>query len=176
MKIKYLDTGEITTLNTFEKLNNTKVKVTPEQSEAIQKEAALIGYNWGTETEPIIKHTDRPFLYFDEGGIMFGDIKSTFDSEQGYTEIEILSEGYDYIKPDHYKQEDGRQTIDLMVDEFGLLNTAIFCELNAFKYASRMGKKPGEDEARERAKMEWYENKANELYSYLKNDATKREI
>lgn len=83
--------------------------------------------------------------------------------------IEYLApEPYDFTKPDHYKLENGREVIDLMIDQFGIEKVAAFCEVNAFKYASRKGKKPGEDEARESAKMKWYEEKAKELHSKIK--------
>ena len=72
---------------------------------------------------------------------------------------------YDFINPQHYIQDDGRQTWEHMVDEFGLKKTAIFCELNAYKYRDRIGKKPGENTERERKKIKWYVNKANELYA-----------
>lgn len=76
-------------------------------------------------------------------------------------------DNYDFIRPDHYKKEDGRETINLMVEQFGIEEVAIFCKLNAFKYADRKGKKPGEDEEREEAKRFWYEAKAKELYSKI---------
>jgi hypothetical protein len=71
---------------------------------------------------------------------------------------------YDYINPSHYVQDDGRQTWEHMVDEFGLLETAIFCKLNAYKYSDRKGKKPNETEDREQKKIDWYNKKADELY------------
>ena len=78
-----------------------------------------------------------------------------------------LKEGsdYDYINPQHYVQDDGRQTWEHMVDDFGLYETAIFCKINAYKYADRIGKKPNEDIEREQKKIDWYEAKAAELFS-----------
>lgn len=78
------------------------------------------------------------------------------------------TDGYDYINPQHYVQDDGRQTWEHMVDEFGLEETAIFCKLNAYKYSDRRGKKPGEDVDRENKKIKWYEDKAAELFAKLK--------
>ena len=77
-------------------------------------------------------------------------------------------ENYDYVNPDHYKQDDGKQTWERMVDKFGLEETAIFCELNAFKYQDRMGKKPNEDVEREQGKIDWYLDKAKELREKIK--------
>lgn len=80
---------------------------------------------------------------------------------------------YNYITPEHYRKEDGRQTIDLMIEEFGIAETIAFCKLNAFKYADRKGKKPGEDEEREKAKEAWYKNKEQELSNIIEQTQTK---
>ena len=82
-------------------------------------------------------------------------------------------ESYDFINPQHYVQDDGRQTWEHMVDKFGVEKTAIFCELNAYKYRDRIGRKPGEDTSREQGKIDWYDKKANELYEQLELEKTK---
>ena len=82
-------------------------------------------------------------------------------------------DAYDYINPQHYVQDDGRQTWERMVDEYGLKETAIFCKLNAYKYRDRIGKKPGEDSAREQGKIDWYDKKADELFEQLKMEKTR---
>lgn len=71
---------------------------------------------------------------------------------------------YDYVNPEHYVQSDGRQTWEHMVDKYGAYETAVFCKLNAYKYADRIGKKPNEDVDREQAKIDWYQAKAVELF------------
>jgi hypothetical protein len=73
-------------------------------------------------------------------------------------------DNYDYVNPDHYKQDDGKQTWERMVDKYGVEKTAIFCELNAFKYQDRIGKKPNEDVEREQNKINWYNEKAKDLF------------
>lgn len=78
------------------------------------------------------------------------------------------TDGYDYINPQHYVQDDGRQTWEHMVDKFGLEETAIFCKLNAYKYSDRRGRKPGEDTEREDKKIKWYTEKATELFALAK--------
>jgi hypothetical protein len=70
---------------------------------------------------------------------------------------------YDYINPKHYVQDDGKQTWERMVDKWGEEKTALWCEMTAFKYQDRIGKKPGEDIKREQDKIKWYEEKADEL-------------
>lgn len=82
-------------------------------------------------------------------------------------------DSYDYINPQHYVQDDGRQTWEHMVDEFGLVETAIFCKLNAYKYRDRMGKKPNESTEREMKKVKWYEDKAAELYALAQEEQKK---
>ncbi len=77
---------------------------------------------------------------------------------------------YDYVNPEHYIQDDGRQTWEHMVDKFGAYETAVFCKLNAYKYSDRIGKKPNEDVKCEKAKIDWYEAKAIELFEQV-NDA-----
>lgn len=78
---------------------------------------------------------------------------------------------YDYINPQHYVSDDGRQTWERMVDIWGAEATALWCEMTAFKYTdTRIGKKPGEDVEREKKKVEWYLKKAHELRQSLKNE------
>ena len=76
---------------------------------------------------------------------------------------EKTKEEYDYINPAHYVQEDGRQTWERMLDSWSLEEVALWCEMTAFKYLDRMGKKPNEDMDREKKKIKWYEDKAKEL-------------
>ena len=66
----------------------------------------------------------------------------------------------DPINPDHYKSY-SVETIDMMVAIYGKEKTAIHCELTAFKYRQRLGKKDslGQDLAKEK----WYLEKSKEL-------------
>lgn len=77
-------------------------------------------------------------------------------------------ENYDFINPKHYVQDDGKQTWERMVDKWGEEKTALWCEMTAFKYQDRIGKKPGEDTEREMNKIKWYEEKADELNELAK--------
>lgn len=65
--------------------------------------------------------------------------------------------------PDHYINENGEECFEIMIREFGVEKFKIFCELNAFKYDFRAGKKPGESEEDDRGKAKWYLNKVAEL-------------
>jgi hypothetical protein len=53
------------------------------------------------------------------------------------------------------------EVIDMMINIWGAKNTAIFCEINAFKYRMRLGHKDNIEQ--DLAKEQWYLNKAKEL-------------
>ena len=71
-------------------------------------------------------------------------------------------EKYDHVNPDHYKKY-SKEVIDMMVDVYGEEDTAIHCEMTAFKYRMRMGTKPGQPVDRDLEKEKWYLDKAAEL-------------
>lgn len=64
--------------------------------------------------------------------------------------------------PDHY-QKNGKECIDVMVEQFGVTATIHFCKLNTFKYEWRAGEKEGNSKEQDLKKAEWYRNKAGEL-------------
>jgi len=76
---------------------------------------------------------------------------------------------YDYINPSHYKEEGKKETWEQMVDIWGIEKFIAHCEMCAFKYKQRLGKKPNEPIERDLSKIEWYENKAKELREKLNN-------
>lgn len=55
------------------------------------------------------------------------------------------------------------EAIDMMILIFGKEKVKTFCELAAFQYRMRMGKKDGVDIKTDLAKEQWYLNKAKEL-------------
>lgn len=69
---------------------------------------------------------------------------------------------YDYINPNHYK-DGGMEVIDMMVKIWGVEKVIAHCEITAFKYRMRAGKKPDQPIERDLQKAKWYENKAKEL-------------
>jgi hypothetical protein len=69
---------------------------------------------------------------------------------------------YDFVKPKHYKSE-GKETWEMMIDIWGEEAFINFCELSAFKYRMRAGKKPGQPIMQELEKAIWYEEKITEL-------------
>jgi hypothetical protein len=74
--------------------------------------------------------------------------------------------GFDKINPNHYKSY-SKETIQMMVDVFGVQAVINHCECNAFKYRMRMGNKPNESISDDLKKERWYLDKANELRNSL---------
>ena len=65
--------------------------------------------------------------------------------------------------PNHYKDNNGKECIDVMREQFGDTAVYYFCILNAFKYRWRAGKKEGNSEEQDSAKAEWYSNYAKSI-------------
>lgn len=76
--------------------------------------------------------------------------------------LEYRPKQYDHINPNHYKKY-SFEVIDMMVKVYGPEHTAIYCEMNAFKYTMRVGLKPEQPVERDLEKRDWYLNKAAEL-------------
>lgn len=76
--------------------------------------------------------------------------------------IEVIDE-YDFINPTHYQNSGGKETIEMMLDIWGVESVIAHCQMCAFKYRMRLGKKPEQPIERDLEKAQWYENKANEL-------------
>lgn len=75
---------------------------------------------------------------------------------------------YDHINPNHYKGS--KEVIEMMVDIWGNEKVSTYCEINAFKYRMRLGKKPDQPVERDLEKAKWYEAKAKELREDAEND------
>jgi len=72
--------------------------------------------------------------------------------------------------PPHYT--DGRfEVIDMMQSVYGAKEVIIFCELNAFKYRMRAGKKDATKIEEDIKKASWYEAKAKQLRQQTSNDS-----
>jgi len=69
----------------------------------------------------------------------------------------------DKIRPDHYKDETGRELWEDMIALYGLPAFVSFCKLNAFKYRMRAGRKNGQTAVTDIKKALWYEKKISEL-------------
>ena len=68
--------------------------------------------------------------------------------------------------PEHYKAN-GKECIEVMVEEYGPICTICFCILNRMKYLWRKGKKDGNSEDQDSRKADWYSQYAVHLYSNL---------
>lgn len=75
---------------------------------------------------------------------------------------------YDYINPNHYKSG-SMETIDMMISIWGAEKVISHCEITAFKYRMRAGKKPEQSIERDLEKARWYEEKAKELQNGLQS-------
>lgn len=64
--------------------------------------------------------------------------------------------------PFHYSNSCSIECIDAMVLAWGYDYTAVYCQINAFKYLWRWKNKNGEEDL---DKAEWYLNKSDELNS-----------
>jgi hypothetical protein len=79
------------------------------------------------------------------------------------TKTEPSTRYYEYVNhPAHYNNY-SMEVIDMMVRIWGAENTALFCEMNAFKYRMRMGTKPDNNVHQDLEKEKWYLDKAREL-------------
>ena len=92
--------------------------------------------------------------------------KHTAPSEAPTIEFEKPEhpEEYDYINPAHYQQF-SVEVIDMMAAIWGKEATALHCEMCAFKYRLRIGSKPNQSIEDELGKINWYMEKAKELWS-----------
>tara|TARA_R100000654_G_scaffold65694_2_gene93623 strand:+ start:344 stop:703 length:360 start_codon:yes stop_codon:yes gene_type:complete len=78
---------------------------------------------------------------------------------------------YDYINPNHYKSG-GKEVWEMMIDCYGLEAYINFCQLNAFKYRMRAGKKPNSTAQDDIKKAQWYEEKIDMIQQNKLNDAS----
>ena len=69
----------------------------------------------------------------------------------------------DAINPDHYKTSGKKEVYQMMIDIWGVDLFIAHCEMTAFKYRMRAGKKSGNDATQDLGKANWYEEKAKEL-------------
>jgi len=65
--------------------------------------------------------------------------------------------------PAHYQSIQGKEVWEMMVDVWGVPSFLLFCEMNAFKYRMRAGKKDGSSAHEDIRKALWYEDKARQL-------------
>lgn len=69
---------------------------------------------------------------------------------------------YDFINPDHYKQGE-KETWEMMLEIWGKKAFITHCQMTAYKYMQRLGKKPDNSVEQDLKKAKWYLDKAQEL-------------
>lgn len=84
-------------------------------------------------------------------------------------------ENYDFINPTHYKTGN-KEVWEMMVDIWGLEKFISHCEMTAFKYRMRIGKKPDQPIDRDLDKARWYEAKADELRPRLLEGQSNKKV
>lgn len=76
---------------------------------------------------------------------------------------DLITDEYEMVDhPQHYNNYE-YEVIDMMRKIYGDEKTAIFCELNAFKYRMRMGTKPTSPIQEDLKKEQWYLKKKKEI-------------
>ena len=76
---------------------------------------------------------------------------------------DLITDEYEMVDhPQHYNNYE-YEVIDMMRKIYGDEKTAIFCELNAFKYRMRMGTKPTSPINEDLKKEQWYLKKKKEI-------------
>jgi hypothetical protein len=97
---------------------------------------------------------------FNKGYIIVDD---NGNSDDWYHEswFEVI-EKYDMVNPSHYKQGD-KETWEQMLEIWGKDAFIKHCEITAFKYIQRLGKKPNNSIEQDLEKARWYLNKAYDL-------------
>lgn len=76
---------------------------------------------------------------------------------------DLITDEYEMVDhPQHYNNYE-YEVIDMMRKIYGDEKTAIFCELNAFKYRMRMGTKPTSPIDEDLKKEQWYLKKKKEI-------------
>ena len=76
-------------------------------------------------------------------------------------------ENYDFVNPEHYKQG-SMEVIDMMKLLWGTEALILHCEMTAFKYRMRAGRKPDQPIERDLEKARWYDDKAKKLRNELR--------
>lgn len=78
-----------------------------------------------------------------------------------------LKPNYEFINhPEHYQKQSRKECIDEMIELFGISETALWCNMTAYKYQYRMGSKPNNTTEQDSQKADWYLRKAKELQGY----------
>ena len=125
--------------------------------------------------DKICKEKPPAVVYIDDRAICFdgntADLLDKIENFQPWTE-EGRKEQVNH--PAHYNIHGRKECIEEMIDKYGPERTADWCEMTAFKYDYRAGEKEGNPEEQDKAKEDWYLDKAAEIR--LKYGLTEAEV
>lgn len=123
--------------------------------------AELTDYDKWMRGIPFGEHPDNSLTFSTNGEEKAEDNNIEIVEEKKEDSKE--EEHYEMVNsPKHYNQY-GMEVIDVIEKVFGKENTAMWCEITAFKYRMRMGLKPDNSVEQDLAKEKWYLDKAEEL-------------
>lgn len=138
----------------------------PDFKFAVLHKLGSLGYAWANGKD--IKPTDatdkkiESIIAWGDNTITYSEHpihdKSVITDNEFISRDEAIQEEYNFVEPSHYKKGD-KEVWEIMIDMFGQEKFDSFCLLNAFKYISRAGDKPGDDFKQDINKAIWYLNK-----------------
>lgn len=168
--IGYYDTGAMDELDFIIQNNEAdgivyKINM-PDFKFAVLNKLNVLGYSWTTgdgikPTDALDKNIESVIAWKDKT-ITYSEYpihdESVITDNEFISRQESIDEEYDFVQPGHYKKGD-KEVWEIMIDIFGQEKFESFCLLNAFKYISRAGNKPGDDFKQDINKAVWYLNK-----------------
>ena len=99
----------------------------------------------------------------DNSFIIYCSDGTKFSSNEMFNDTNSNSEKYEHVNhPSHYNNYN-IEVIDMMERIWGKENTALWCEMTAFKYRMRVGTKPDNSIEQDLKKERWYLDKAKEI-------------
>jgi hypothetical protein len=158
---------ELDFISQHQDIYGVKYKINvPDFKFAVLHKFANLGYTWSSGKE--IKPTDWQDKKI-ESIVAWGDKTITYSeypihdkdviSDDEFISMSDTSSGeYNFVEPDHYKKGD-KEVWEIMIDIYGEEKFNNFCLMNAFKYITRAGNKPGDDFKQDISKAVWYLNK-----------------
>jgi chitinase len=100
-----------------------------------------------------VSYCENPYYY-----CLINGIKHTIS----FSDCVRIEETYDFINPNHYKQGE-KETWEMMLEIWGKEAFITHCQMTAYKYMQRLGKKPDNPIEQDLKKAKWYLDKAQEL-------------
>jgi hypothetical protein len=158
---------EVDFISQHQDVDGVKYKINiPDFKFAVLHKLSMLGYTWATGKE--IKPTDwqdkaiESIVAWDDKTITYSEYpihdKDVITDDEFISMFDTSSGEYNFVEPDHYKKGD-KEVWEIMIDIYGEEKFNNFCLMNAFKYITRAGNKPGDDFKQDISKAVWYLNK-----------------